>query len=114
MEATGKNILVYRTAAGRSPFEEWLGALKDRQVVAQIQKRLIRIELGNFGDVKPVGRGISEMRIHVGPGYRIYFAQEGNQIIILLCGGDKGSQAKDIKLAQEYWADLEKRRNENG
>ena len=114
MEATPKKILVYYTADGRGPFEEWLESLKDRQAVAQIQKRLIRVELGNFGDVKPVGSGVSEMRILLGPGYRIYFGQEGNQIIILLCGGDKSSQTKDIRLAQKYWADREKRRKTHG
>jgi len=72
------------------------------------------VELGNLGDVGPVGGGVSELRFHFGPGYRIYFGQEGTQIIVLLLGGDKGSQTKDIRLAQEYWADREKRRQANG
>ncbi len=63
------------------------------------------MEDGNLGDCSVVGAGVYEMRIHFGPGYRVYFGQEGTHIIVLLCGGDKSTQAKDIKRAQEYWAD---------
>jgi putative addiction module killer protein len=80
-------------------FDLWFEELKDTKGRFRIQARIDRAELGNFGDCEPVGGGVSEMRIHFGPGYRIYLAQRGTQIIILLVGGDKGSQAKDIKAA---------------
>jgi putative addiction module killer protein len=82
-------------------FDAWFDSLKDRQAVLRIQVRIDRAELGNFGDVKPVGEGVSEMRIDFGPGYRVYFVQRGMEIIILLAGGNKSTQAKDIKTALE-------------
>lgn len=87
MEATSKKVLTYLTRHGRCPFDEWIDSLKDLQAVAQIQKRLIRVELGNLGDTKPVGGGVSEMRLQFGPGYRIYFGRRGREIVILLCWG---------------------------
>lgn len=82
-------------------FDEWLAGLRDKQAVRRIQVRIDRAEDGNFGDCAPVGEGVSEMRIHVGPGYRVYFAQRGLEIVILLAGGDKSTQAKDIHAALE-------------
>lgn len=115
MEAvTPKKILTYVTTEDRCPFDEWLDGLKDNKAIAQIQKRLIRVGLGNLGDYKSVGGGVSELRIHHGSGFRVYFGQQGNELVILLCGGDKSSQDKDIMLAQEYWTDYEKRRKANG
>ena len=67
------------------------------------------MELGLFGDVEPVGEGLSELRIHYGPGYRIYFGKDGNQVYLLLCGGDKSTQSKDIKKAKAYWQDHKRR-----
>ena len=90
-------IKVYQTAV----FRQWLKALKDAQAVVRINRRAERIADGNFGDARPVGQGVSELRIHYGPGYRIYFATQGNTIVLLLCGGDKSSQADDIKRAHE-------------
>ena len=82
-------------------FDRWLRRLRDRRARARIEARILRLSLGNPGDVKPVGRGVSEMRIDYGPGYRVYYWQRGEELIILLCGGDKSSQAQDIATAQE-------------
>lgn len=81
-------------------FDRWLGGLRDVRARARIEVRIRRLSLGNPGDVKPVGGGISEMRIDYGPGYRVYFMQQGALIVLLLCGGDKSSQDRDIALAR--------------
>lgn len=89
-------------------FDKWLSRLKDGRAVARIADRLDRLAMGNPGDVKPVGEGVSELRIAYGPGYRVYFLQKGSIVILLLCGGDKGSQSRDIKNANalaEKWKD---------
>ena len=80
-------------------FDEWLASLRDRRAYQRIQVRIARAEDGNFGDCCPVGEGVSEMRIHYGPGYRVYFAQRGMEIVVLLAGGDKATQKQDIKDA---------------
>jgi putative addiction module killer protein len=81
-------------------FRKWRGRLKDERIRALIASRLDRLAFGNAGDVRPVGKGISELRIDYGPGYRIYYIKRGATIIILLCGGDKSTQAKDIETAK--------------
>jgi putative addiction module killer protein len=81
-------------------FQKWREGLKDNRARALIASRLDRLAFGHAGDVSPVGHGISELRIHSGPGYRIYFKRQGDAIIILLCGGDKGSQSRDIETAR--------------
>lgn len=82
-------------------FKDWRTSLKDRQAVAKINARIRRLSAGNPGDVKPVGKGISELRIDYGPGYRVYFKQMGLVVIVLLAGGDKSTQAADIDLAMD-------------
>jgi putative addiction module killer protein len=80
-------------------FDSWYQKLKDREAARFIQVRIDRAEDGNFGDCKPIGEGVSEMRLHVGPGYRLYFMQQGLEIVILLAGGNKSSQSRDIEIA---------------
>ena len=87
-------------------FSKWLRGLRDRQARARIQTRIDRLQLGLAGDVKPAGEGVSELRIDYGPGYRIYFAQRGRELIVLLAAGDKRTQDKDIKMALELARDL--------
>ena len=87
-------------------FARWLGSLRDRQARARIQARIDRLEIGNPGDVKPVGGGVSEMRIDYGPGYRVYFVERGATLVILLAGGDKRTQSRDIATAQELARNL--------
>ncbi len=82
-------------------FEKWQKKINGTNAAAKIKVRIRRMETGNLGDIKPVGDGVSEARIDYGPGYRIYFCQRGNVIIILLCGGDKSTQSKDIEKAKE-------------
>jgi len=95
-------VLLFRR--GRSvPAADWTASLKDARTVAIIRARMNRIRLGNFGDCKPVGGGVHELRIDFGPGYRIYFGRKGRSVVVLLCGGDKSTQAKDILIAQKYW-----------
>lgn len=88
-------------------FTKWLDGLKDRRAKARIQVRIDRLELGNFGDIAPVGEGVSELRIFYGPGYRVYFVQHGSAVVILLSGGDKSTQNSDIAKAKELAKQLE-------
>ena len=87
-------------------FARWLDGLRDLRARARIQARIERLATGNAGDVKPAGEGVSELRIDYGPGYRVYFKRHGRKLIILLAGGDKSSQAKDIKAALRLARDL--------
>lgn len=107
-------VVQYHTTAGSSPFETWFNSL-NRQAALKVNTSLTRIEDGNFGDVKPVGAGVSETRIHFGPGYRIYTGKEGDKVIVLLGGGTKKGQSRDIKRAKERWTDYKarKRRERN-
>ena len=112
MEAQEKTILTYAKVDGSIPFNNWLEALRDKKARAIVRTRINRVRLGNLGDCKSVGEGVSELRIKFGAGYRVYFGQEGDTIIILLSGGDKSSQDKDIKQAKKYWQDYKRRGNE--
>ena len=105
-------IREYLTRHGANPFRKWLLSL-DRSVAARIQARLYRFELGNLGDVKSVGCGVFEARFNFGSGYRVYFGKDGARVIILLCGGSKSSQERDIKKACSYWADYWERSHES-
>ncbi len=89
-------------------YAEWIDNLRDQQARARILVRVERLAAGNPGDVKPVGSGVSELRIHFGPGYRVYFTQRGQDIVILLAGGDKSSQSNDIQTALHLATNLEK------
>lgn len=88
-------------------FDAWFGHLRDLRARVRIQARIDRLEMGNAGDVKAVGKGISEMRIDYGPGYRVYYAQRGTVLVILLCGGDKSTQQADIDRAKALAAQLD-------
>ena len=99
----------YQGPAGEQPFVEWLQGLNDRQARARIEARLARVAVRNFGDVEPVGEGVMELRIDWGPGYHVYFARIGQVIVLLLCGGDKKTQRKDIKRAKSYFEDFKTR-----
>jgi putative addiction module killer protein len=103
-------IREYITPQGKSPFRDWLKSL-DVRVQARIQARMLRFENGNLGDHKSVGSGVWEARLDFGPGYRLYFAKDGLSVILILVGGDKASQAKDIAAAKRYWDDFRKEGN---
>ena len=90
-------------------FSEWLEKLKDQRGRARIFARLRSARNGNFGDCKPIGEGVSEMRIDFGPGYRVYYAQEGLNLYLLIVGGDKGSQERDIKQAKAMWREMKEK-----
>ena len=94
-------------------FDRWLRKLKDRRAAARVLVRIDRLAGGNPGDVKPVGEGISELRINYGPGYRVYYLQEGDELILLLCGGDKSTQDDDIKNAKRIAKQWKETRNDD-
>lgn len=98
-----RKVIEY-TKAGVSPFADWFSAL-DAQAAAKVAAALYRLEQGNFSNVKSVGKGVSEYKIDFGPGYRIYFGQEGDELVILLGGGSKKTQGKDIQAARMRWAE---------
>ena len=109
MDTSEIELLEYVSDAGKNIFRTWLRKLKDSTARARIRVRLNRVRLGNFGDCKSVGQGVSELRIDYGPGYRVYFGKSGAVVVLLLCGGTKQSQTKDIRNAQKYWAEYQQR-----
>src|ERR1019366_8273050 len=98
-------VIEYQTSAERKPYVEWIRDLKDRQGVAVIRNRIKRLRMGQFGDRRSVGGGVWELRIFFGPGYRIYYILDGERLVILLSGGDKDSQFRDIDKAKLFAAD---------
>lgn len=100
----GLAVREYLTADGRSPFRDWLDGL-DLSFRARVQARVLRFELGNLGDHKAVGGGVWEARLPFGAGYRIYFGKAEQAVILLLLGGDKATQRRDVRVAREYWAE---------
>ena len=96
-------VEIRRTAG----FRTWLRGLRDERAKARIVSRIDRLRLGNLGDVKPVGEGVSELRIFYGPGYRVYFIRRGDALVVLLCGGDKSTQDRDVEAAKALARDLE-------
>ena len=98
-----RELEIYHTPNGQEPYIQWFESIRDLKTRTQIQSRIDRIKSGNLGDHKSVGDGVFELRFRYGPGYRIYFGQVGNTIVLLLCGGDKSSQSRDIERAKAYW-----------
>jgi putative addiction module killer protein len=88
---------------GRVPFDEWFDSLRDAKMRASVDARLARVRAGNFGDAKSVGAGVFELRIALGPGLRVYYGLHGERVVVLLGGGDKGSQSRDVQRAQQLW-----------
>jgi putative addiction module killer protein len=104
-----KQILFYVDEEGNEPFLTWLNNLRDKQGRRRILNRLSRVQEGNYGDVAPIGEGLSELRLFFGPGYRIFFGEEAENIVVILCGGDKSSQNRDIEDAKAYWKEYQSR-----
>jgi putative addiction module killer protein len=105
-----KELRYYQRQDGLRPFNQWLVALKDAKTTQRILARLNRIRSGNLGDCRAVGEGVCELRIHFGPGYRIYFGQDGETLILLICAGEKDTQPRDLRLAHAYWRDYKERK----
>lgn len=107
-------IREYQTRDGRRPLSEWIDALRDRSARARVLARVDRLSAGLRGDWKTVGRGVFELRIDHGPGYRVYCGAEGEKLVLLLCGGDKRRQKEDIETAHDYWKDYQERSANRG
>ena len=108
-----KKLRTYKTQNGVIPFTKWLNSLNDHMARIQIHRRMDRLILGHYGDYKIINYGLKELRLHIGPGYRIYIKDVTNEIIILLCGGNKSTQHNDIEKATNYWLDLLETDDEN-
>ena len=101
-----KTIELYTNSNGKVPFEGWIASIRDIRSKAKILQRIDRLRIGNFGDCKSIGSGVYELRIHFGPGFRLYFGLDGEVVVLLLCGGDKSTQKKDIANAHLYWKEF--------
>jgi len=102
-------VVAYQTTDGRTPYADWLAGLTDKQAKARIVVRVNRVAAGNFGDCKPLRDGVQELRIDHGPGYRVYLSRQGAALVLLLCGSDKGEQARAIAQAIEHLTDWKRR-----
>jgi putative addiction module killer protein len=109
MEMRPRNVSTYVTPDGREPFQEWFLELKDRKVRSAILARLDRLLLGNFGDSRHLGEGLYELRIHLRAGYRVYLGEVDRETVLLLLGGTKRTQKRDIQKAKAYWQELRSR-----
>jgi putative addiction module killer protein len=107
MEPIPRELLNYVTEDGRCPFEDWINGLRDVAGRAIVRKRLNRVRVGNLGNTRSIGEGVWELKIDFGPGYRVYFGEDGPKLVVLLVGGDKGTQDRDIAKAKEYWKDYQ-------
>lgn len=103
-------VEIYHDENGKEPFTQWLYSIRDARTLARIDNRLERLRVGNFGDFRSLGSGLFELRLHFGPGYRIYYGRVGDEIVILLAGGDKSSQVRDIQKAKQSWSDYKRSR----
>lgn len=102
-----KQLVFYADENGDEPFQLWLDDLRDARNRRRILRRLTRVQQGNYGDVEPIGEGLSELRFFFGAGYRVYFGEDADNIVVILCGGDKDSQSQDIENAKAYWQEYQ-------
>lgn len=100
---TKKQVIIYQDNNGKEPFIEWIESLRDSVIRRRILQRIFRLQSGNYGDCKSLKEGVYELRLMFGAGYRVYFGEDGETIVVLLCGGDKSTQKKDIVQAKAYW-----------
>jgi putative addiction module killer protein len=112
MAVRPKDVQLYVTEEGKSPVEDWLEGLRDRKARVAIDARIGRLRLGLVGQVREIGESVHEMKVDVGQGYRVYFGNVSNMVVLLLCGGDKRTQKADIKRAKEFWSDYQERAKE--
>ena len=110
-DAQTRTIILYQVTNDTVPFTEWFNSIKDTKVIDRIQARLDTLETGSFGKYRSVGDGVWELKLDIGPGYRIYYGQVDKTIVLLLCGGDKSSQNRDIEMAINYWKEYKERQN---
>jgi putative addiction module killer protein len=111
MEIKPKQIAEYIAPNNKAPFRTWMDKLKDKRTKVAIHRRITRLRAGLLGHVNTVGDGVHEIKIDLGAGYRVYFANDGDTLVILLCGGSKGTQSKDIIQAKAYWDDYNKQKD---
>ena len=112
METTERQIEYYQAADGHIPYLEWFDTLRDRKTQQRVDARLAHVRVGNLGSHRSVGEGVTELKLDFGPGYRLYIGQRGAELVLLLCGGDKSTQQKDIDTARSYWAEYRKRHDQ--
>jgi putative addiction module killer protein len=109
MESSQIQVEIYETEQGKQPYVDWFNGVRDTKAQARLSTRITRLRQGNFGDSKPIGEGVIELRVDYGPGYRIYLGRDGDKLVILLSGSDKSDQKAAVKQAKEYWQDYRRR-----